>query len=94
MIVVVGCSRRLGKSPFLKVETPTTGSLPLMRRGMLCRSSNLIVEYGLRMSPGQEGIILRVKQQNQIWEVSRSRPIYRLSAHLKSEKVKTENKIK
>ena len=79
MIVAVEGSRRLGESPFLEVEAPTTGSLPLMRRGMLCRSSSLIVECGLRMSPGQEGIILRVKQQNQDFGVSRSRRIYRLS---------------
>ena len=40
MIVVVEGSHRLGESPLLEVETPATGSLPLMRRGMLCRSSN------------------------------------------------------
>ena len=40
MIVVVEGSRRLGEGPFLEVETPTTGSLPLMRRGKLCRSIN------------------------------------------------------
>ena len=37
MIVVVEGICRLGESPFLKVEMPTTGSLPLMKRGVLFR---------------------------------------------------------
>ena len=39
MIVGKG-SCGLGKSPFPEVEMSTTGSLPLMRRGALCRPSN------------------------------------------------------
>ena len=32
MVVVVKGIRRLGESPYLKVEKPTMGSLQLMRR--------------------------------------------------------------
>ena len=59
MIVDVEGVRRLGESLFLEVETSTTGSLPLMKRGVLCRPSSVGV------SPGQEGIVLRIKWQIQ-----------------------------
>ena len=39
MIVVEGI-RRLGENLFLKVEMSTTGSLPLMKRGVLRRPSS------------------------------------------------------
>ena len=39
MIVVEGI-RRIVVSLFLEVEMPTTGSLPLMKRGMLHKHSN------------------------------------------------------
>ena len=40
MIVDVEGVRRLGESLFLEVETSTTGSLPLMKRGALLRPSS------------------------------------------------------
>ena len=40
MIVVVEGICRLGESHFLEVEMPTTGSLPLMKRGVLHRLSS------------------------------------------------------
>ena len=39
MIVVEGILR-LGESLFLEVEMSTMGSLPLMKRGALCRPSS------------------------------------------------------
>ena len=57
MIVVEG-TRRLGESLFLEVEMSTMGSLPLMTRGVLRRSS-------VGVSPAPEGIVLRIKQQTQ-----------------------------
>ena len=36
MIVVVKGIHRHGESLFLEMEMPTTGSLPLMKRGALC----------------------------------------------------------
>ena len=64
MIVVEGI-HRLGESLFLEVEMSTTGSLPLMKRGMLHRPSSLTVECSVGMSPEQEGIVLRIKRQTQ-----------------------------
>ena len=64
--IVVEGIRRLGESLFLKVEMSTMGSLPLMKRGALCRpSSYLIVEFSVGVSPGQEDIVLRIKGQTQ-----------------------------
>ena len=40
MIVVGEGIRRVEGSPFLEVEKPTTGSLPLMKRGVVRRPSN------------------------------------------------------
>lgn len=40
MIVVVEGIHRLGESSFLEVEMPTTGSLPLMKRGALRRPNS------------------------------------------------------
>ena len=37
MIVVVEGIHKLGESPFLEVEIPTMGSLPLMKRRVLRR---------------------------------------------------------
>ena len=43
--IVVEGTFRLGESLFLEVEISTTGSLPLMKRGVLCRPAvRLIVE--------------------------------------------------
>ena len=64
MIVVEGICR-LGESIFLEVEMSTTGSLPLMKRGMLHRPSSLIVKCCIGVSPGQDGIVLRIKWQTQ-----------------------------
>ena len=40
MIVVVKGIHRLGESPFLEIEMPTMGSIPLMERGALHRPSS------------------------------------------------------
>ena len=62
---IVRCHHRVEESPFLEAEKPTMGSLQL-RRGVLHRPSNyMIVECSVRMSPGQEGVVLRVKRQTQ-----------------------------
>ena len=54
------------KSLFLEVEMSTTGSLSLMKRGALHRPAvRLVVEFSIGMSPGQEGIVLRIKQQTE-----------------------------
>ena len=70
MIVVKGIYR-LGESLFLEVEMSTTGSLPLMKRGMLYSRDPAvrpIVKCSIEVSPGQEGIVLRIKWQTQdIW---------------------------
>ena len=63
MIVVEGI-RRLGESLFLEVEMSTMGSLPLMKRGALADPAvRPIVECSVGVSPGQEGIVLRIKGQ-------------------------------
>ena len=38
----VRCHHRVEKSPFLEVEKPTTGSIQLMRKGVLHRPSNYV----------------------------------------------------
>ena len=43
MIVVVEGIRSLGESPFLEVEMPIMGSLPLMKRGALHRPSSRLI---------------------------------------------------
>ena len=51
-IIVVKSICRLGESLFLEVEISTTGSLPLMKRGALCRPAvRLIVECSEGVSP-------------------------------------------
>ena len=64
MIVVEGICR-LGESLFLEVEMSTTGSLPVMKRGECSADPAVrpIVECCVGMSPGQEGIVLRIKWQ-------------------------------
>ena len=39
-MIVVEDIRRLGERLFLEVEMSTMGSLPLMKRGVLCRPSS------------------------------------------------------
>ena len=66
MIVVVEGIHKPGGSPFLEVEIPTMGSLPLMKRGALPDPAvRPIVECSVGVSPGQEGIVLRIKWQTQ-----------------------------
>ena len=69
MIVVVGDIDRIKESLSLEMEKPTIGSLQLVKRE--CSSDPAIrpiVECSIGMSPGQEGIILRVKWQTQdLW---------------------------
>ena len=83
MIVVVKGICRLGGSPFLEVEMPTTGSLPLMKRAPAVR---LIKECSIGMSPGQESIVLRIKQQTQDFWNQQKQPHIDYQAHLKSTK--------
>ena len=65
MTVVKGICR-LGEGLFLEVEMSTMGSLPLMKRGALADPAvRPIVECSVGVSPGQEGIVLRIKQQTQ-----------------------------
>ena len=68
-VIVVEGIHRLGESLFLEVGMSTKGSLPLMKRGALCRPAVIpIVECSIGMSPGQEDIVLRIKRQTQdIW---------------------------
>ena len=63
MIVVGIC--RLGECLFLEVEMSTTGSLPVMKRGECCADPAVrpLVECSIGVSPGQEGIVLRIKRQ-------------------------------
>ena len=66
MIVVGGDIDRVKESLSLEMEKPTVGSLQLMKRE--CSSDPAIrpiVECSIRMSPGQEGIVLRIKRQTQ-----------------------------
>ena len=66
MIVVEGI-HRLGESLFLEVGMSTMGSLPLMKRGERSADPAVrpIVECSIGVSPGQEDIVLRTKQQTQ-----------------------------
>ena len=62
MMIVGKGSYRLEESPFPAVEMPTMGSLPLrMGKCSADPASRLIVECSIGVSPGQEGIALRVK---------------------------------
>ena len=87
MIVVVGDIDRIKESLSLEMEKPTIGSLQLVKRE--CSSDPAIrpiVECSIRMSPGQEGIVLRVKQQTQdFWSQQKQAHIY-YQAHLKSKR--------
>ena len=65
-VIVVEVIHRLGESLFLEVEMSTMGSLPLMKRGVLCDPAvRPIVECRIGVSPEQEGIVLRIKRQTQ-----------------------------
>ena len=85
MIVVVEGICRLGGSPFLEVLffLPTTGSLPLMKRDPAVR---LIKECSIGMSPGQELIVLRIKQQTRDFWNQQKQPHIDYQAQLKSTK--------
>ena len=63
-VIVVEVIHRLGESLLLEVEMSTSGSLPLMKRGALADPAvRPIVECSVGVSPGQEGIVLRIKRQ-------------------------------
>ena len=65
-VIVVKGIHRLGESLFLEVEMSTMGSLPLIKRGVLRRPRvRPTVECSVGVSPGQEGIVLRIKWQTQ-----------------------------
>ena len=75
MIVVVGDIDRIKESLSLEMEKPTIGSLQLVKRE--CSSDPAIrpiMEHRVRMSPGQESIVLRVKRQAQNFWSRQSRP--------------------
>ena len=85
MIVVGGDIDRVKESLSLEMEKPTVGSLQLMKRE--CSSDPAIrpiVECSIRMSPGQEGIVLRVKQQTQDFLSQKKQAHIYYQAHLKS----------
>ena len=67
MIFVIVGSHRHGESPFLEMEKPTMLNLQLMgARVGVCSTDpgiRLIVECSVGKSPGQEGIVLRIKRQ-------------------------------
>ena len=85
MIVVEGI-HRLGESLFLEVDMSTTGRLPLMR-GVLRRPAvRPILQWSITVSPGQEGIVLRIKRQTQdLWSQQKQAHID-YQAHLKHTK--------
>ena len=68
MLVVKGI-HRLGENLFLEVEMSTMGNLPLMKRECSADPAvRPIMECSIGVSPGQEGIVLRIKQQTQdLW---------------------------
>ena len=68
-VTVVEGIHTLGESLFPEVEKSTMGSLPLMKREVIQHPAvRLIVECSIGMSPGQEGIVLRIQWQTQdIW---------------------------
>ena len=65
-VIVVEGIHRLGESLFLEVGMSTTGSLPLTKRERSADPAvRPIVECSIGVSPGQEGIVLRIKRQTQ-----------------------------
>ena len=65
-VIVVEGIHRLGESLFLEVGMSTTGSLPLTKRELSADPAvRPIVECSVGVSPGQEGIVLRIKWQTQ-----------------------------
>ena len=85
MIVVGGDIDRVKESLSLEMEKPTVGSLQLMKRE--CSSDPAIrpiVECSIGVSPGQEGIVLRVKQQTQDFLSQQKQAHIYYQAHLKS----------
>ena len=86
MIVVKGICR-FGESLFLEVEISTTGSLPLMKRECSADPAvRPIMECSIGVSPGQEGIVLRIKQQTQDFWSQQKKAHIDYQAHLKSKK--------
>ena len=69
LVTVVEGIHTLGESLFPEVEKSTMASLPLMKREVIQHPAvRLIVECRIGMSPGQEGIVLRIQWQTQdIW---------------------------
>ena len=75
------------ESLFLEMEKPTTGSVQLMKRGVLCRpSSKKDCGMQCRNEPTtrQEGIVLRVKRQTQDFWSHQKHAHIDYQAHLKS----------
>ena len=62
MIAVEGIYK-VGERLFLEVSSK--GSLPVMKRGVPHRPSILTVKFNIGLSPGQEGIALRIRRQTQ-----------------------------
>ena len=87
MIVVGGDIDRVKESLSLEMEKPTVGSLQLMKRE--CSSDPAIrpiVECSIRMSPGQKGVVLRVKWQTRdVWSQQKQAHVD-YQAHLKSKR--------
>ena len=65
-VTVVEGIHTLGESLFPEVEKSTMGSLPLMKREVIQHPAvRLIVRWCVGVSPGQEGVVLRIKRQTQ-----------------------------
>lgn len=92
MIVVGEDIHRVEESLFLEMEKPTIGSLSTEEEGSVSTDPavRLIMECRVRMCPGQESIVLRVKQQTQNFWSQQKQAHTDYQAHLASKKVKVE----
>ena len=75
-------SHRLEQSPFLEAEKSSTDR----GEGSADPAVRLIVECSVGVSPGQEGIVLRIKGQTQDFWSQQKQAHIDYQAHLKSTK--------
>ena len=88
-VIVVEAVRRLGESLFFEVEIPSQEAFHLLR--WECSTDpavRLIVKCCVGVSPGQEGIVLRIKQQTQDFLESAEVGSHRLSGPSEKYKVR------
>ena len=88
-VIVVEAVRRLGESLFFEVEIPSQEAFHWWKGE---RSTDpavrLIVEFSIGVSSGQEGIVLRIKQQIQDFLESAEVGSHRLSGPSEKYKVR------